>query len=171
MRDQAGLSIGTSIRRSLLRLTFSLFVLIACPDITRAQDVIARPQSTDASSSTPAIFSTNTAAAPEAPPDVVPPPPQQLARETPTPVLTESPLPDQPTKQCTTDADCMLSDGGCQTIEAVNKNKHAAWRAKVARSLPGCRAFPASELQQVQQAVKPVCRENMCVLMVVKADK
>ena len=171
MRGRFGLSLGFPISRNLPLLAFSLFALIACPDITRAQDVIAPPQSTDASSSTPAIFSTNTAAAPEAPPDVMPPPPQQLARKAPAPGLTESPIPDQPTKQCTTDADCVLSDGGCRMVEAVNKNKHAAWRTQVARSQPGCVGLPAPAMQQLQQALTPVCRENICGLQVVKAGK
>ena len=169
MRDWLGLSVGFSRRCACV----TFFALSLCPGIVQAQNVLVFPPGTDAAPATPSIFSTNEspATAPAAPPDVVSPPPLQLAREAPAPGLTGSPIPDQPTKQCTTDADCVLSDGGCRTVEAVNKNKHAAWRAQVARSMPGCVGLSAPEMQQLQQAVTPVCRENKCGLQVVKAGK
>ncbi len=170
MRGWSGLSLGFPIRRNLPLLAFSLFALIACPDITRAQDVMVLPPSTDAASSTPAIFSTTTAAEPEAPPTNTPAPAPPVTAA-PTSALGESPFPDQLTKQCATDADCVISDGGCNTIESVNKDKHAAWRARVAHSLPGCKGFSATTMHLVQQTTKPVCRENLCGLLVLKTDK
>ncbi|MGB4100552.1 MAG: hypothetical protein WBK91_01395 [Alphaproteobacteria bacterium] len=150
----------------------ALLTLATYTGNARAQDVLVFPPIKDAAP-LPAIIDkpADPAEAPRVPPGLTPPATPQFVREAPAPVVVESRIPDQAAKQCTADADCIISDGGCAMVESVNKTQHASWRARVARSTPGCTDLSAEAIKNLQKNVQPVCRENKCGLQVIESKK
>ena len=163
MRGRSGLSLGFS-RRTCVLLAPIIFALSLCPGIAHAQDVMVLPPSTDAPSSTPAIFSTNTAAAPEAlPPD------NAVRRDAPEPIQLEpappESKPDLNYLQCTKSADCVFVEGDCGLLHTANRK----YADQVRAALPRCvdRAGPYSKNAEHAALTRkhhgPECRDQRCV--------
>jgi hypothetical protein len=167
MTEQFCLSLA--VRRSRSLLIMSIFALGILPSLVEAQDVMALPGGSPATSATvfdaptpPSAQADNTAAST---PDtaVVP----QLVRQPATPPsATTAVAPSVTTtasdakyRQCATDADCVRMGDGCKTLSVANQRYVADGSAGMAHDA-ACRPAAASPL-----SIQAVCRNGMCGLL------